>query len=276
VGLSDVLVPASSVATLPAVDVKSLHQDGELTLENDFKGALTKAELLERKAMINREQILRSQASEVLRVKPVAVFTTCTRYRKLTLRSCDVLDRLHLESPSRGSRMLRGLLAAGGARSAVAREIADAADGDEALFAVPHGSGTGHKISRICARMEITRPTRCGDGHHLHPMERGLRHLAWCSSWFSRRVLSWRLSITDGKRPSASRRWRTLGSSRQADISIPDQAAVHRRGLHRAFSPTTKLRSAWTAKGLGATTYSSAPDGAASNMRRYLRAYEKR
>jgi len=45
---------------LPAIDVKSLHAKiGELTLENDFlEGALTKAGLPERKAMIDREHDL--------------------------------------------------------------------------------------------------------------------------------------------------------------------------------------------------------------------------
>ena len=50
-GAADVFGPGSSVATLPAVDVKSLHAKiGELTLENDFlEGALTKAGLLSAK-----------------------------------------------------------------------------------------------------------------------------------------------------------------------------------------------------------------------------------
>src|SRR5258707_11796167 len=43
-GAADVFGPGSGVATLPAVDVKSLHAKiGELTLENDFlEGALTR------------------------------------------------------------------------------------------------------------------------------------------------------------------------------------------------------------------------------------------
>ena len=50
-GAADVFGPGSSVATLPVVDVKSLHAKiGELTLENDFlEGALTKAGLLSAK-----------------------------------------------------------------------------------------------------------------------------------------------------------------------------------------------------------------------------------
>ncbi len=35
-----------------------------------------------------------------------------------------------------------------------------------------------------------------GDGHHLHPDGAGFVYLAVVLDWFSRRVLSWRLSIT--------------------------------------------------------------------------------
>jgi transposase-like protein len=49
-GASDVFGPGGSAATAPAIDVKSLHAKiGELTLENDFRGALTKAGLLSAK-----------------------------------------------------------------------------------------------------------------------------------------------------------------------------------------------------------------------------------
>ena len=50
-GAADVFGPgAVSAAALPVVDVKSLHAKiGELTLENDLEGALTKAGLLSAK-----------------------------------------------------------------------------------------------------------------------------------------------------------------------------------------------------------------------------------
>ena len=35
-----------------------------------------------------------------------------------------------------------------------------------------------------------------GDGHHLHPDGEGLRLSSVVLDWFSRRVLSWRVSIT--------------------------------------------------------------------------------
>ena len=54
-GAADVFGPGGGQAVVPAIDVKSLHAKiGELTLENDFlEGALTKAEVAERKAMID-------------------------------------------------------------------------------------------------------------------------------------------------------------------------------------------------------------------------------
>ena len=63
----------------PSVDLKALHAKiGELTLENDFlEGALTKAGLLERKAMIDREHDLPiSRQAEALGVQPRAPSTT--------------------------------------------------------------------------------------------------------------------------------------------------------------------------------------------------------
>ena len=56
--------PGSNGVAQPAVDVKSLHAKiGELTLENDFfEGALTKAGIVERKAMIDRERSTDRQA----------------------------------------------------------------------------------------------------------------------------------------------------------------------------------------------------------------------
>ena len=50
-GAADVFGPGGgNAAALPAIDVKSLHAKiGELTLENDLEGALTKAGLLSAK-----------------------------------------------------------------------------------------------------------------------------------------------------------------------------------------------------------------------------------
>jgi putative transposase len=111
------------------------------------------------------------------------------------------LDRLHLEYPFAGSRMLRGLLVAEGCKigrrhvKTLMRRM-----GIEALYRRPRTSkpGSGHKIYPYLLRgMEITRPNQVWamDISYI-PMARGFVYLAVVLDWFSRRVLSWRLSIT--------------------------------------------------------------------------------
>src|SRR5258708_31225270 len=71
------------------------------------------------------------------------------------------------------------------------------------------GPEPGHKIYPYLLRgMEITRPNQVWAMDITYiPMARGFVYLAVVLDWATRRVLSWRLSITMG--PSASRHWRT-------------------------------------------------------------------
>ena len=104
-------------AAQPAVDVKSLHvKIGELSLENDFlEGALTKAGLLKRKAMIDRDHNLPiTRQAAVLSISRGSVYYLPRSVPEADLAIMRRLDRLHLEFPFGGSRMLRGLLAAEG------------------------------------------------------------------------------------------------------------------------------------------------------------------
>jgi putative transposase len=111
------------------------------------------------------------------------------------------LDRLHLEFPFAGSRMLRGLLAAEGGKigrrhvKTLMRRM-----GIEALYRRPRTTKPepGHKIHPYLLRgMEITRPNQVWAMDITYiPMARGFVYLAVVLDWFSRRVLSWRLSIT--------------------------------------------------------------------------------
>jgi putative transposase len=79
-------------------------------------------------------------------------------------------------------------------------EDADAAEGIEALYRRPHTTMAepGHKIYPYLRRgMEITRPNQVWATDITYiPMTRGFVYLAVVLDWFSRRVLSWRLSIT--------------------------------------------------------------------------------
>jgi putative transposase len=111
------------------------------------------------------------------------------------------LDRLHLEFPFAGSRMLRGLLAADGCKigrrhvKTLMRRM-----GMEALYRRPRTTKPepGHKIYPYLLRgVEITRPNQVWAMDITYiPMARGFVYLAVVLDWFSRRVLSCRVSIT--------------------------------------------------------------------------------
>ena len=111
------------------------------------------------------------------------------------------LDRLHLEFPFAGSRMLRSLLAGVGCKigrrhvKTLMRRM-----GIEALYRRPRTTKPepGHKIYPYLLRgLEITRPNQVWAMDITYiPMARGFVYLAAVVDWFSRRVLSWRLSIT--------------------------------------------------------------------------------
>jgi len=157
------------------------------------------------------------------------------------------LDRLHLEFPFAGSRMLRGLLAAEGCKigrrhvKTLMRRM-----GIEALYRRPRTTKPepGHKIYPYLLRgVEITRPNQVWAMDITYiPMERGFVYLAVVLDWFSRRVLSWRVSITmeaafcvetledalacHGK-PEISAR--SEASSRQHRPGLP----IYRGGVHR-------------------------------------------
>jgi putative transposase len=111
------------------------------------------------------------------------------------------LDRLHLELPFAGSRMLRGLLAAEGCKIG-RRHVKTLMKrmGIEALYRRPRTTKPepGHKIYPYLLRgMEIVRPNQVWAMDITYiPMARGFVYLAVVLDWFSRRVLSWSVSIT--------------------------------------------------------------------------------
>jgi putative transposase len=110
------------------------------------------------------------------------------------------LDRLHLEFPFAGSRMLRGLLAAEGCKIG-RRHVKTLMKrmGIEALYRRPRTTKPepGHKIYPYLLRgMQIVRPNQVWAMDITYiPMARGFVYLAVVLDWFSRRVLSWGVSI---------------------------------------------------------------------------------
>jgi putative transposase len=111
------------------------------------------------------------------------------------------MDELHLDFPFAGSRMLRDLLVAEGFTigrlhvSTLMKRM-----GLEALYRKPNTSkpAPGHQIyPYLLRKLPITRPNQVWAMDITYiPMARGFVYLAAVVDWFSRRVLSWRLSIT--------------------------------------------------------------------------------
>jgi putative transposase len=111
------------------------------------------------------------------------------------------IDELHLNYPFAGSRMLRDLLRADGVvigREKVATLMRRM--GIEAIYRRPNTSkpAVGHKIYPYLLRgIKIDRPNQVWAMDITYiPMARGFVYLAAVVDWFTRRVLSWRLSIT--------------------------------------------------------------------------------
>ena len=111
------------------------------------------------------------------------------------------IDELHLDYPFAGSRMLRDLLRGEGV--VIGRELVATLMrrmGIEAIYRKPNTSkaALGHKIYPYLLRgLAIERPNQIWAMDITYiPMTRGFVYLAAVVDWFSRRVLSWRLSIT--------------------------------------------------------------------------------
>ena len=111
------------------------------------------------------------------------------------------IDELHLGFPFAGSRMLRDLLRAEGFDIGRARVITLMRRmGIEALYRRPNTSkpAPGHEIHPYLLRgLAVRRPNQVWAMDITYiPMARGFVYLAVVLDWYSRRVLSWRLSIT--------------------------------------------------------------------------------
>ncbi len=152
--------------------------------------------------MIDRDHDLPiTKQAEVLRISRGSVYYLPRPVSEADLAIMRRLDRLHLESPFAGSRMLQGLLVAEGSKIG-RRHVRTLMQrmGIEALYRRPRTTKPepGHKIYPYLLRgIEITRPNQVWAMDITYiPMARGFVYLAVVLDWFSRRVLSWRVSIT--------------------------------------------------------------------------------
>ena len=111
------------------------------------------------------------------------------------------IDELHLDHPFAGSRMLRDLLRGEGVAIGRERVVSMMRRmGLEALYRRANTSrpAPGHKVYPYLLRgLDVVRPNQVWAMDITYiPMARGFVYLAAVLDWFSRRVLSWRISIT--------------------------------------------------------------------------------
>ena len=219
--------------------------------------------IAERKAMIDREHDLPvTKQAEDCAHQPWSVYYRARPVSATDLEVMRRLDRLHLEFPFAGSRMLQGLL------------NADAADGDRGalLPSAYDEAGAGPEDLPVSAARDRDHAAEpgVGDGHHLHPDGARLRLSGCRADWFSRRVLSWRVSITMEAAFCVEALEDALARHSKPEVFNTTRVRSSRARPSPACSPTTVLRSVWTAKGLGGITSSSSGYGAASNTRRCI------
>ncbi|MDE3763587.1 IS3 family transposase [Sinorhizobium meliloti] len=195
---------AKTEPTTPTVDVKTLHAKiGELTLENGFfVRCARQGGIAGRKEMIDRTHRL----SVVRQAKLLGFSRGSVYYSPRPVSDGDLalmrrIDELHLDYPFAGSRMLQGLLKVEGlqaGRSHVATLMKKM--GIEAIYRRPNTSkpAPGHKVyPYLLRKLAVTRPNQVWAMDLTYiPMARGFVYLCAVVDWFSRRVLSWRLSIT--------------------------------------------------------------------------------
>jgi hypothetical protein len=183
-----------------------------------------------------------------------------------TLELMRRIDEQYLKTPFYGSRKMTAWLREQGyvvGRDRVRRLMRLL--GLETIYQKPRTSRPhpAHRIYPYLLRgLAIMRPSQvwCADVCYI-PMARGFVYLVAIMDWFSRYVLSWRLSVslppTSASRRSR-RRWRAMASPRSSTpIRAPSLPA--RPSLACCRQPGS--RSAWTAGAAAWTTSSSSASG---------------
>ena len=152
--------------------------------------------------MIDREHALPLvRQAEILELSRSGLY-----YRPRPVLAADLaimrrMDELHLDYPFAGSRMLRDLLRGEGVEigrqhvTTLMKRLSI-----QAIYRRPNTSkpAPGHKIYPYLLRsVTVERPNQAWAMDITYiPMARGFVYLAAVVDWFSRRVLSWRVSIT--------------------------------------------------------------------------------
>ena len=142
-----------------------------------------------------------SKQAQILGISRSSVYYQAEPVSEPDLLLMRRIDQLHLDYPFAGSRMLQSFLVREGfeigrlhIRTLMKRM------GIEAIYRRPNTSkpAQGHKIYPYLLRnLVVDRPNQVWAMDITYiPMARGFVYLAAVVDWFSRKVLSWRLSIT--------------------------------------------------------------------------------
>jgi putative transposase len=152
--------------------------------------------------MIDRDHELSvSKQAEAVGIARSTVYYLPRPVPATDLALMDRMDKLHTEFPFAGARMLCRLLAADGSKVG-RRHVKTVMNrmGIEALYRRPRTTKPepGHKIyPYLLHGLEIKRPNQVWAMDITYiAMAKGFVYLAVVLDWFSRRVLSWRVSIT--------------------------------------------------------------------------------
>ena len=226
--------------------------------------------------MIDREHNLPiTKQADVLCISRGSVYYLPRPVPEADLAIMRRLDRLHLESPFAGSRIFRGLLVAAGCEigrrhvKTLMKRMAI-----QALYRRPRTTkpGPGHKIYPYLLRATaVTRPNQVWAMDITYiPMARGFVYLAVVLDWFSRRVLSWRLSITMEAAFCVETLEDALARHGKPDIFNTDQGSQFTGSAFTGVLANNDIAISINGKGAGETTSSSSGCGAASNMRRCI------
>ena len=139
--------------------------------------------------------------AEVLKISRGSIYYLPRPVPERDLALMRRMDELHMDYPFAGARMLCGLL--NGEGLAVGRKHTASLMkkmGIAALYRKPRTSvpEPGHKVYPYLLRhLKVDRPNQAWAMDITYiPMAKGFVYLAAVIDWFTRRVLSWRLSIT--------------------------------------------------------------------------------
>ena len=152
--------------------------------------------------MIDREHDLSlTRQAEALAISRGSVYYQPQPLSQATLALMRLIDKLHLDHPYAGARMLRDLLRLRGikvGRRRVGRLMQKM--GIEALYRKPNTSRKHPEnpvYPYLLRHLKVERPNQVWAMDITYiPMAQGFIYLAAVIDWYSRKVLSWRVSIT--------------------------------------------------------------------------------